>query len=194
LVLTLFGELAVEEIRPGDPVLTAECEVATVRRVGRQSLPSFAEGVVPVAITANALGVGVPYVDLHVSADHAVLVDGFLVCARALVDGVSVFDMVDPPRIVEYYHLELDWHKDIVAAGAPVESFVDDVTRRGFDNYHEWIDLGLEPLPADPIGYLKVKSARQLPASVRRRLAGRAGAPTTRSPQATTAPRQRVGS
>jgi hypothetical protein len=38
MVATPSGELLVEDIRPGEEVLTADGEAATVRWVGRQSL------------------------------------------------------------------------------------------------------------------------------------------------------------
>ncbi|GLK86362.1 hypothetical protein GCM10017653_44320 [Ancylobacter defluvii] len=59
----------------------------------------------------------------------------------------------------------------MLAEGIPSETFVDNVSRRRFDN---WQDA-----PEAPIAELdlpRVKSARQLPRSVRHRLAARAEA------------------
>jgi hypothetical protein len=82
--------------------------------------------------------------------------------------------MPNPPAQLDYYHLELDAHRLIFANGTPVESFVDDVTRRGFDNYSEWVDLGLAPLPPQALDLPRIKSARQLPQPLAHLLADRA--------------------
>jgi hypothetical protein len=167
-IATPHGERPVEDIRAGDEVLTADGEAVEVRWVGRQSLITmFAARALPIVIRAGALGDNVPSRDLHVSPDHAILIDEYLVCAQALVNGTTITVMDNPPAQLDYYHLELDTHRIIIADGTPVESFVDNVTRAGFDNYHEWIALGLEPQPAECLPYPRVKSARQLRASIR---------------------------
>lgn len=144
-----------------------------VRWVGSQScITMFAGNGVPVTMQEGALADGVPSQDLNLSPDHALLIDGHLVCAQALVNGIAVVPMSQPPSQLDYFHLKRDRHRVILANGTPVESFVDDVTRRGFDNFDEWEALGLIPLPAESIGYPRVKSARQLPAGVKIRMMG----------------------
>jgi hypothetical protein len=171
LVATPVGERPVESLRPGDLVLTAAGEAVEVRWVGRQSrITMFAGRALPITIRAGALAVDVPSRDLNLSPDHAMLIDGYLVCAQALVNGTTVVPMPEPPAQLDYYHLELDRHRVILANGTPVESFVDDVSRRGFDNFAEWEALGLNPLPAGSIEYPRVKSARQPPAAIRERM------------------------
>jgi hypothetical protein len=178
MLLTPSGERPVEDIRPGDEVLTADGEAVTVRWVGRQSLISmFAARALPIVIHAGALADNVPSRDLHVSPDHAILLDGYLVCAQALVNGTTITVMGNPPAQLDYYHLELDTQRIIIADGTPVESFVDNVTRAGFDNYHEWVALGLEPQPVQELELPRVKSARQLPTPVRERLDAREALP-----------------
>jgi hypothetical protein len=177
LVLCPEGERPVESLAPGDLVLTAGGATAEIRWVGRQTMPrpALRAAGAPVRITAGALADGVPMRDLLVSPDHAVLVDGLLVNARALVNGTTIRQSVaEAPAQVTFLHLELDRHDIIVADGAPVESFLDDVSRAGFDNFDEWQAAGLTPLPADPAPYLRVKSARQLPPRLRESLADRA--------------------
>jgi hypothetical protein len=176
LVATPAGERRVEDLRPGDLVLTPRAEAVTIRWIGRRSaIAMFAgPGAVPVRIQAGALSDGIPAQDLFVSPDHAILIEGVLANAHALVNGSTIAPMTDPPERIDYYHLELDRHRLIVTNGTPVESFVDDVSRELFDNVDEWIALGVEPLAADPHPHLKVKSARQLPAAIAIRLADRA--------------------
>lgn len=163
LVLTPNGERPVEEIGRGDEILTADGEIAQVRWVGKQAhISLFNRQALPVVISAGALGDNVPSRDLCVSPDHAILIDGVLVQAQALVNGMTITVMADPPSRIDYYHLELDRQRIIVADGAPVESFVDNVSRAGFDNFEEWVSLGLESQPAEALPYPRVKSARQL--------------------------------
>jgi hypothetical protein len=171
LVLTATGERPVEDIRIGDLVLTADGDTVPVRWVGRQSLITmFNHRALPIVIRVGALGDNVPSRDLHVSPDHAILLDDYLVQAQALVNGTTITVMDTPPAQLDYYHLELDTQRIIIADGTPVESFVDDATRAGFDNYPEWVALGLAPQPADTLPHPRVKSTRQLPAQVRARL------------------------
>ena len=171
MVSTPYGERPVEDIRPGDVILTHDGDITPVRWVGRQSLISkFSAHALPVVIKAGALSDNTPSRDLHVSPDHAIVLDDYLVQAQALVNGTTIAVTSDPPAQLDYYHLELDQQRIIVADGAPVESFVDNVSRAGFDNFDEWVELGLEPLPASHIDLPRVKSARQLPTKVRERL------------------------
>jgi hypothetical protein len=93
--------------------------------------------VLPVCIRAGALDENVPQRDLYVSPLHAMYVDGVLVPAIELVNGVSVFQ-VEPGDAVDYIHLELDTHDVILAEGAPSESFVDDDSRGMFHNAAEY--------------------------------------------------------
>ena len=178
LVATPDGERKVEDLIPGDYVLTPDGESVAIRWIGRQSAVAMFAGpeAVPVLVRAGALGDGVPASDLCVSPNHAILVDEVLANARALVNGSTIVAMPNPPELIEYFHLELDRHRLIVANGTPVESFVDDVSREEFDNVDEWHALGLGPLPAQALPYVKAKSARQLPEATRQRLADRAEA------------------
>jgi hypothetical protein len=178
LIATPNGERRVEDLSRGDLVLTATGEPVAIRWIGRQSAVAMFAGpeAVPVLIRAGALADGIPASDLCVSPDHAIFVDGVLANARALVNGMSIVPMPQPPDLIEYYHLELDRHRLITANGTLVESFVDDVSRASFDNVDEWHSLDLEPLPAASLPYVKVKSARQLPQAIDARLAARAAA------------------
>ncbi len=179
-VATPAGEAAVENLRVGDLVLTADGRVAPVRWVGLQTVATlFADPLCtfPIRIAAGALGEGLPARDLLVSPDHALMLDGVLVQAGALVNGTTIVREAAMPERFTYFHVELDDHALVLAEGVPAETFVDNVTRRRFDNYAEFEALyGETAATIAELDVPRVKSARQLPAALRVRLAGRAAA------------------
>jgi hypothetical protein len=80
--------------------------------------------VAPIRIQRDAIAEGMPHRDLLVSPDHAILVDGMLICARQLVNGTTIRPERDWTA-VDYYHLELDQHAILLAEGLPAESYLD---------------------------------------------------------------------
>ena len=172
------GERLVEDLAIGDLVLTASGAVRPVRWIGRQSvMRMFADPLrsYPVCITAGALDENVPSRDLFLSPDHALMIDGVLVQAGALVNGVSIIRVERPEERFTYFHIELEDHALVLAEGTPAETFVDNVTRRRFDNYSEFVALYGEPgETVQEMDMPRVKSARQLPAHIRERIAARA--------------------
>ncbi len=182
-IATPSGERPVEALAIGDLVLGADGRARPVRWIGRQTVVSvFADPQLnfPVRIVAGALAENTPSRDLLVSPDHAVLVDGLLVQAAALVDGVAVRREPAPAERFTWYHIELEDHALVLAEGTPAETYVDHVTRRRFDNYAEYAALYGDAAPSIPeLPLPRVKSARQLPAAVRARLDARAAAITT---------------
>ena len=171
---TPTGWVAVESLHAGDEVLTADGAVERVRWMGHRS-HSAAEAaadpkVVPVLIRRDAMGPGLPCRDLYVSPDHAVLLDGILVQAAALVNGTSVLRGAPEAGPVTYFHVELDRHALLLAEDLPAESFVDNVGRAAFDNAEE------APVGAAPMAEMdlpRAKSWRQVPRASRERLAAR---------------------
>jgi hypothetical protein len=67
------------------------------------------------------------------SPDHALYLDGALVPAAMLVDGVNAVREV-AAREVRYFHVELDTHDILLAEGAPAESWLDCGNRSHFEN------------------------------------------------------------
>jgi hypothetical protein len=178
LVATPDGAVAIEELVIGDVVLTAEGREAPVKWVGRQTISGlFADPnrVMPIRIKAGALDDNMPTRDLLVSPDHALLIDGILVHAAALVNGSSIVRETDVPESFVYYHVELDDHSLILADGVPAETFIDNVDRLAFDNWDEHERLYPEGHAILELSYPRAASARQVPVAIVRRLEARAG-------------------
>jgi len=173
-VTALRGEVCVDDIAIGDLIMTADGRTVPVRWVGVQTVVSlFADPLrsLPIRITTGALGTGLPVRDLLVSPDHALMLEGLLVQAGALVNGTSIRRETATPERFTYFHVELEDHSLILAEGTPVETFVDNVTRRRFDNYAEYEALyGETGAMIAEMDTPRIKSARQLPKALRARL------------------------
>jgi hypothetical protein len=175
MIMTPVGEVEVESLAAGDLVVTADGRAVPVRWVGRQTVSRvFADPLqtLPIRISAGALGEHVPSRDLSVSPEHAIFIDGVLVQAGALVNGTTIVRDGTVPPVFAYYHVELATHELLLADGAPAESFIDNVDRMGFDNWAERADVAEEAIEEMP--YPRAKSARQVPMSIRQRIASRA--------------------
>ena len=174
-ILTPTGYAAVETLMPGDQVQTIDGRVVAVCWVGRQTVSAlFADPLrLPIRVKAGALGDHVPCNDLLLSPDHALLVDGVLAQAGALVNGTSVVREVDVPDVLTYYHVEVDDHSLILAENAPAETFIDNVDRMSFDNWREFEELFPEGKAIVEMAYPRAKAYRQIPSAIRQRLADR---------------------
>ncbi|MFT8309123.1 Hint domain-containing protein [Acetobacter malorum] len=143
LIATTRGEVAVEDLQIGDRVVTASGKRRPIRWIGNRAYSGrFAAtnpDVLPVLFRAGSLGQGLPRRDLMVSPLHAMYLDGVLVPAQALVNGVSIVRLQQVDR-VDYFHIELKTHDILLAEGAPAESFVDDDSRGMFHNAHEYAE------------------------------------------------------
>ncbi len=135
-ILTARGEVAVEDLRAGDRVVTRDNGLQELRWVGRRDL-SLADLIVtpalrPVKIPAGALGQGLPVRDMKVSPQHRMLIEGaraemlfaepeVLVAATHLTGLPGVAQILTAG--VSYLHLLFDRHEIICADGAWTESF-----------------------------------------------------------------------
>ncbi|MFD1703103.1 Hint domain-containing protein [Methylopila henanensis] len=177
LIQTPDGPVAVEKLVIGQLVTTSDGRAVPVKWMGRQTLSSvfgMPEGRRPVRILAGALGDGLPRRDLRVTADHALVLDGALVAAGALVNGDTILRMTDAElgRFFTVHHIETENHEIVLAEGSAAETFVDNVTRKRFDNYDEFLALyGSQPDPIPESSMPRAMSARQTPLSVRARIA-----------------------
>ena len=182
LIATEAGEVPVESLAIGDSVLTASGALRPIKWIGRRSYGGrFILGrkdILPICLTAGSLADGVPRRDLWISPHHAMALDGVLIEAKDLVNGVSIVQAEDVEE-VEYFHVELDSHDVILAEGAPSETFVDDDSRLMFHNAHEYAALYPEETRrAARYCAPRLDSGDEVE-TVRRKIAERAGLPLT---------------
>jgi Hint domain len=140
LITAEKGHIPIEEIQPGDKILTATRGYQPVRWIGWRDvdLASLTGQVKiqnqPVLISASAFGKDVPSKDLILSAAHGIVVRGRLVPAANFVNGRNIINLHNLVSIT-YYHIEFDEYDMIFANDLPTESFVDVGNRYLFENY-----------------------------------------------------------
>jgi hypothetical protein len=122
------------------------------------------------------LGDGLPNADLTVTADHGMLVDGVICHAGALVNGETIrrVPLAEMGETYTVFHIETEAHEIILANGAPAETFIDNVSRRAFDNYAEFEALYGDVPEMEELPYPRAMSARQVPGRIVAKLAGKA--------------------
>ncbi len=135
-IATPKGEIAVEDLQPGDRVLTRDNGIQELAWVGQRDLSELElrqhPEWQPVLIRAGALGHNVPERDLLVSPNHRVLVtepraalyfeeSEVLAAAKHLTDLDGV-DRVKSSSLT-YVHLLCEQHEVILSNGAWTESF-----------------------------------------------------------------------
>ncbi len=139
LIETPRGPRAVETLRPGDLVITADhgpqpIRFVAMRRLGPGRRLDVRPHLAPILIRAGAFGPGVPARDLRVSPQHRLLLSGWLpelhfgheealAPARSLVDGKMVC-VCSQTTSVTYVHLGFDRHEIVVSEGMLTESFL----------------------------------------------------------------------
>jgi hypothetical protein len=172
-IATPAGAVAVEALRIGDSVRTLHAGMRRIKWIGTRNFgAAFAsrnQAVWPVCVRPEALGEGVPAHELHVSPGHGLYVDGVLVPAGALVNGVSVTQAA-PAADVHYFHIETDEHEILFAEGCPAETFLPGFWRGQFQNA---VDYTGENLNTEPCA-MRVEDGFLLQA-IKRRIDRRAG-------------------
>jgi hypothetical protein len=127
-IMTVQGDRPVEALDIGDELPTYFSGTKRVKWIGRQNFTAAElkgdRSRPPVRIKAGALGGGLPRRNLVISPGHSVLIDGVLVLAKYLVNGITV-TQDEPMRDVAYYLIEFDGHDCVLAEGVWAESFAD---------------------------------------------------------------------
>lgn len=180
-IMTPTGETCVEDLQIGDLVETVRGESMAVKWIGRdlykRSGPSWNDSVVPIRIARHAIDQRTPHRDLYVSPGHALLIDGVLIRAKDLVNGISIAPALPADgEMIEYFHIVLDTHEVILAEGAAAETFlVAAHNHEGFTNFVEFAHLypGQHPAMTPFAPIVSIDSGREqlkalLPADVRR--------------------------
>lgn len=177
MIATPGGERPIETLRVGDLVLTADGRAVPILFAGRTTVEARsargAQGL-PILIQAGALADGMPSRDLASSPQHGIVVDGMLVVAQALVNGMSIRRMPAPAPSFVYYNIETEAHEVMLANGTPVETFCDHISRDAFDNHAEFAALYPEGRPIEEMDLPHARSVRQVPRATRARLEARA--------------------
>ena len=132
-IATPGGTVAVETLRPGDMVLTAEGDALAVLWTGCR-VTRFGHGAHrhhPVLIPAGAMGAGLPNRDLRVSPQHRMLIrgkargrfaDGALARAKGLCGARGIVQDTGLTS-VSYHQILLPRHAILSANGLGAESF-----------------------------------------------------------------------
>ncbi len=133
-ILTAEGPVAVEALAIDDHVVLHGGGTAPIIWLGQRriDLRHHAKPMLvrPILIRAGAIADGIPQRDLLLSPDHALLLDGHLIPAKALENGSSIRQLA--PRAITYYHVELADHAVIYAEGTPAESYLECGNRAAF--------------------------------------------------------------
>lgn len=173
MIATPDGEKPIENLAVGEDIVSADGRVLKVKFVSRQTVvPRFHNSprARPVRIARGALGENLPARDLFVSPGHAILVDGILARAGALVNGTTISQAAAMEKSFIYYNIECDDHELIVAEGLACESFLDEAPRRVFDNYGDYLALYGEDREMKALDLPLAPTARHLPDLVAERL------------------------
>lgn len=138
LILTPAGEVAIEDLMPGDPVMTLEGSSAPILWIGsttympeRMAGPDGATHMT--RIVADAFGMSRPSSYLMAGPAARILhtpdklraaagTSKMLTPVRSFVDGENVVDVV-PPAPVQLFHICLQHHAVIFAGGLEVETY-----------------------------------------------------------------------
>jgi len=171
-ISTPTGRIAVQDLNIGDLILNHMGYAVPVKWIGtRRCHQAFAQGSLPICIRAGALGRDLPLRDLFVSPCHALYIDDcLLIQAKALVNGVSIFQVTRWEGELQYFHIETEDHEIILAEGAPAETFMDNISRACFNNYSEYPALYPEAHEMIELDLPRVCHQRQLPNMVKRTL------------------------
>lgn len=128
MILTPAGEVPVEDLAPGDLVMTRDDGAQPLRWTGRRRVDATGD-FAPVRFAAGTIGNSSP---LLVSPQHRILITGWqaelacgiaevFVAAKHLVDGHQITRAAQDS--IDYIHLMFDRHQIVTSNGAPTESF-----------------------------------------------------------------------
>ncbi|MCP9817459.1 Hint domain-containing protein [Synechococcus sp. GreenBA-s] len=149
LIRSSEGHIPVERLRIGDLVATPD-GLRRVHFVGESSYRAIdlrITGEMPIRIEAGAFGELGPVEPIQCSPNHAFLIDGCLVEAKALINGTTIRQLAswDEPTVT-YYSIELEEHGLVWANGLLTETYFacrsgENDSREAWDNHAEYLAL-----------------------------------------------------
>ncbi|AYG68904.1 MULTISPECIES: Hint domain-containing protein [unclassified Rhizobium] len=131
-ILTVRGEVAVEDLKVGDLAITATGETRPIIWIGNKRLEQPVRNEWPIRVRAGAFGDNLPARDLLLSGGHAVCVDlmgEVFVPVGELANGATI--VREEWAEVTYWHVELESHDVLMAEGLGCESYME-VGNRAF--------------------------------------------------------------
>jgi hypothetical protein len=155
-ILTPTGEAFIENLRRGDSVVTRFGGIQRIKWIALQSYRGAAvrdnREFIPVHLRAGSLGERLPARDLYISPGHSMLIEGSLVLARSLVNGITITQNECPERL-DYLQIELEGHDCVIAEGTWSETYADwEEGRQRFHNAAEFHALFPDyRAPDDPV-------------------------------------------
>ncbi|MGO4513748.1 Hint domain-containing protein [Bradyrhizobium sp. MOS001] len=147
LIQTVHGEVPIEHLTIGELVITANGAIP-IKWIGRRTIRRNASArwhpsVMPIRVARFALDDQTPRKDLYLSEGHSLLIDGFLIPVKHLVNerSIAIDRGVEKSETIEYFSIELDTHQVIFAEGAAAETFRYAGDQIAWDNRDEYEDL-----------------------------------------------------
>jgi hypothetical protein len=125
LISTPIGKKNIQDLKLNDEILTHDQRSVKIKWIGKQVInPVFAKlnQELPIKISAHAIDINVPERDLFLSPNHAVLIEGIMMCAKSLVNGNTIYQVSGMKDDIEYYHIMTENHEIIISEGVPSET------------------------------------------------------------------------
>jgi Hint domain len=159
-IRTVLGEKNIEDLTVGDVLPTVFGATCPVQWIGsyrfKRTDPTkgWVKDVLPVRIARSAISAEIPHADLHVTEQHALLIDGVLVAAGNLINGTTITRYgAGELDELEYFHIKLERHDVIYAEGAPCETLLEvDESATNFAEYmRQYGSITTEATPCAPL-------------------------------------------
>lgn len=192
-ILTKRGEIAVENLTTNDQIILQDGSTAPITWIGQRRVNIAdhprPDTVCPVLIKAGALSDAIPHRDLLLSPDHAIMLNGHLIPAKALINGSTIRQI--RREGITYYHIELPEHAVLFAEGVAAESYLDTGNRSAFENVGVAVSLHPDFAPASAQTLREQTSCAPfiesgpLVEEIRAQILARAAIPTTNDPALT---------
>ncbi len=192
-ILTKRGEIAVENLTTNDQIILQDGSTAPITWIGQRRVNIAdhprPDTVCPVLIKAGALSDAIPHRDLLLSPDHAIMLNGHLIPAKALINGSTIRQI--RREGITYYHIELPEHAVLFAEGVAAESYLDTGNRSAFENAGVAVSLHPDFAPASAQTLREQTSCAPfiesgpLVEQIRAQILARAAIPTTNDPALT---------